>query len=151
MEWLIPLALKSWCINQPPRFPQWFSKLSLSSGWNIAIHPKECIYIKRTCFHVHISSLKFFRYISTLRSGSRYRPPFGSEILMRKPTWGGGRISCWNRNLEHPRFLLILPVIYTGIEPQRTRTKKNWCSRASHPYTLKVFSAHFNPKTADRI
>ena len=34
--------------------------------------------------------------------------PFGIEILMQKARLEGGRISRWDRNLEHPRFLLIL-------------------------------------------
>ena len=97
---------------------------SQSSDWNVAMPPKERLYMPLYKKNVHIILIFFgiFHYISTLRSGSRYRPPFGIEIRMHKSTWGGGRISFWNRNVEHPRFLLSLPRIYTGIEPNTPPT-----------------------------
>ena len=94
---------------------------SQSSDWNVAMPPKERLYIKRTC----ISSLIFFgifHYISTLRSGSRYRPPFGSEIRMHNPTWGWQNQLLKSKLRTSPFSPDSYQGFYTGIEPNTPPT-----------------------------
>ena len=85
-------------------------------GWFMMVYASRLLRQRNLSYQVAIHQKKrlkklVFTYISPLKFSQQHcgmMVPFGIENWENKPTSGGGRISCWDRNLEHPRFLLIL-------------------------------------------
>ena len=74
--------------------------------WNADVHTHSYIYIY--IYNYLYINIKDF-YKTLWNDGSLWHWNLDAESKIE-----AGRISRWDRNLEHPRFLLILRVVYSG-------------------------------------